>query len=242
MPFYAYPSTQLENTTPDTWGTVDQLLDTTLLRDILPANTIGLVVRPIGGATVEHFGLRHPDCAQSRVGEISGNGHCWCVVKCNSNIEFEAHRGNTDVHYFLEGYITDKGDDVVLFTNAYDKTPPTDNAWNDVDLSGECPNAIGIIFEVQGIEGWFSDARKNGSTSGRTDVASKHYWGIMGCDASQIMEYYKGVFGGDPMRLYILGYIKSNGVFKLNWRDITPRVVALTFTSIRPLSSTGTIA
>jgi len=224
MPFYSYSSLQLAPPAADAWGTVDRMLaaPNTLLKDLLPSNTIGLVVRPIGGAGFEFCGLRHPDSTDSRTGDINGNAHCWCVVKCNSNKEFEFYRGSTAVTIYLEGYITDQDNDVVLFTNATEKTPAPNNAWSDIDLAALCPGAIGIIYEVQGDSGWMWDARNNESTSGRNDVAGEHGWGIMGCDASQIMEYYKGIFGTDPQKLFILGYIKDNGSFKVNWTDITP--------------------
>jgi len=166
-------------------------------------------------------GLRKNGSTDDRKDELDNNTHSWALVGIDSNDIFEAYCHRIDrFKLYLVGY-TKSG--VTFLTNGVDKTPGSANEWVDMDCSSEAPSAIGLIFETFGSVGKDLGCRKEGSTDDRTLVVYKErncFSAIIGCDASQVAEGYRGstTFGS---KFYLIGYVTDGCTFNTNATDLS---------------------
>jgi len=163
-------------------------------------------------------GLRKNGSTDTRTPNRRPATHCWSAIGVDDNRIFEANVGDTtSIDIYLIGY-TKSG--VTFFTNSYTKAPDAGD-WEDVDCS-ECPNAIGLIWEIIGHPWLVQDfgIRKNGSTDNRLgEVVSRHGFGaIIGCDSSQICEIYRE---NALQNCYLVGYITDGATFNTNGTDVS---------------------
>jgi len=183
----------------------------------LPAGATGAIIHWVSPtATNNALALRKKGSTDDRTGSAfsNANGHPMTIVGVDSDRVFQEYHYDSPPAFTLEAWLigyTMPG--VVFFTNAYDKTPAA-GAWTDIDLSVECPGAIGIIAEVN-VGSFGYGIRKNGSSDNRNERGN-HKWVIIGCDANQIIEFYDG---SSAPSLWILGYITAGATFKTNADD-----------------------
>lgn len=206
----------------DNWVTVSRTPSPIqYLSNLLPSNTVGVFLYYYVGEANRDFGFRKPGSTDDRsTYSISSLHQCYATVGVDASNNFEAYFDKQSVQeVWLIGYVTD--DDAVFFTNAYNKTPTVFSDWIDVDLSTECPSAIGIIFEYTRSAGYFLGVRKNGSSDARTRAGSGHGYGIIGCDGGQVIECYDLEHLGEATELFIIGYITSGMTFNTNAVDIS---------------------
>ena len=186
------------------WRTVD-------VSDYVPVGATGVILH-FTGASGRNIGARKKGSTDNRT--QTGRDHCWAPTGLNESLQLEVYRGNAGTSVYLVAYT---GTGVVFFDNAYTKAL-TPAAFENIDLSVECPGAIGIIYErTSGTIQWA--LRENGSSDDRP-ATSYHAWGVIGCDASQLIN--SKVNGGDT--LYVVGYVYQGAVFKTNGVDKTPSV------------------
>jgi hypothetical protein len=79
--------------------------------------------------------------------KVLGDSWIMMVVGLDDNKIFEAYRSRTDSVFYLMGYI--KGENIVMFTNAVDKSITVNNTWVDVDLSDVAPNAVFSFWDFR---------------------------------------------------------------------------------------------
>lgn len=107
---------------------------------------------------------------------------------------------------------------VTFLTNGADKSTATTGSFENVDVSSECPNAIGVIIEYVGT-GWQKLAlRKEGSADDRSNYCYGHGWAIVGCDASQIFEQK---IDNAALDIFIVGYVTTGATFLTNATDLS---------------------
>ncbi|MBA7627940.1 hypothetical protein ES703_35409 [subsurface metagenome] len=189
----------------------------------VPSNATGAIIRYTGGdAKVDGITFRKPGGSGSGAGtDQLPAGHGWTVAPV-VNQELEVYREHSAISVYLWGWTTS---DVMFLDTPPKKTPAVGDSWEDVDCSSECPGAIGIIYEIEDMNGWFYGVRKKGSGDGY-DSASWHRWGIIGCDSNQVFQCYMALFGEVIItELFIVGYITQGtaGLFT-NRQEITPGV------------------
>lgn len=207
--FVPVPSVDVTPATTGSWQDVD-------VSSYIPSGATGAILHLEGTALAEDFGLRKKGSTDNHLKEMYGNS--WALIGVDGDRKFQAYIGAHHTIY-LVGY-TKIG--VTFFTNGYDKTPICDQTWREVDLSTECPGAIGVILQ------YFSryntsqyGIRKHGSTDDRRDEAIyMGQWGlIIGCDENQHVDFW-GKEDNVPT-LFLVGYITDGATFKTNADDIS---------------------
>ncbi len=192
--------------------------------EYLPAGATGVILHVgrdgSGGGPATPVGFRKPGSTDNRFndfGEVGDDEHFWAMCGVDENLIFDAYATNVPGMYiYLVGY-TATG--VVFFDNALVRDVGGDEAWNNIDLSAECPNAIGIIIEITGDQEEYS-LRKNGSTdTGSKHIANvrDHVWAIIGCDGGQVIQSWRKT---NAVVFYIVGYVTEGAVFFTNGTDM----------------------
>jgi hypothetical protein len=213
--FKKYTPTQLRVTISDAWVTCDRTTAFILLSDLLPADTVALFLHVVNQSAAEAVGLRKPGSTDDRKPLNPSDCHQWTVVGVDASISFEIWLGNASSQLvYLVGYMTSGSG--VMFDNGVAQGG-TNWTWVEKDLSGICPNAIGVIFEMVS-NGMFWGVRPADSAQDRYGAGYGHEWGIIGCDANQKIDYYKSAAG---QTLYIVGYITADAVFLTDAEDIS---------------------
>lgn len=190
----------------------------------VPAGATGAILHIdyARGSGSSPFALRKKGSTDDRSAYTIGyNTHGWAMVGLDEARTFQIWLYESDdVDVYLVGY-TATG--VVFFDNAYDKSLTVTGSWQTIDLSAECPGAIGIIIEVvhDGAANFFG-LRKNGSTDEHYSwsfYARRRAYAVIGCDAAQLIQ---GKIDGLTIDFYIIGYITEGAVFKTNSDDESP--------------------
>ena len=216
---------------PEDYGTWKTLNVRSLCK--LPEFATGIIfhlVHPYGGA-MSDFGIRKTGSTDTRKWPVDRETHQWGMVGVSTagNIDVFAEYENRLFELWIAGY-TIGG--VTFLTNGVNLSPTGIGAWETVDASGQAPNACGLIFEVV-TSGVGADraagARMTGSTDSRTEIVANHGWMVIGCNAAQEVDLYKG---GPNTMLFLMGYILDGAAFLTNaadhsltgtgvWTDIT---------------------
>ena len=203
------------------WNTVD-------VSAYVPVGATGVILHLVNqsGGTIG-CNLRKKGSTDARNYGIRAGGHAWAMIGVDENRQFEIFSGfSVDFHLYLIGY-TASG--VIFFDNAYNKSLGAAGAWTDIDLSSECPGAIGIIIEVintSGAQLYGYNFRKKGSADNRINffVEDKLYkgnvtWAVIGCNGSQVIE---GIIQNLAVDFYVVGYITTGAVFHTNAIERSP--------------------
>lgn len=170
-----------------------------------------------------YFGIRKKGSTDDRHARyISGTFHCWAAMGVDADRHCEIYVGHvTRIDIYLVGY-TMSG--VTFFDNGYPKTPATSGSFQEVDCSGQAPNAIGLIFEMDVVLSGGSGygLRMPGSSDWHyVGVENPHdtFGAIVGCDSNQKIELYRQ---GSNTYFYLIGYITDGAGFYQNGIDMTP--------------------
>ncbi|MBA7550274.1 hypothetical protein ES705_42784 [subsurface metagenome] len=214
--FYPLPEpVKLTLTAASAWTDMD-------VSAYVPVGATGVILHIVNKDSPPDYaiGLRKKGSTDNRTEEIHRVSHFWAMIGVDENRKFQSYVGDTtEIEIYLVGY-TATG--VVFFDNAYDKTPGVTNSWQDIDLSAECPGAIGVIVEITASAPTYNDygLRKYGSTDNRYEGTEMHNWAIIGCDTSQVMQAFIGHAAGcDISGIFIVGYVTQGAVFKTNAND-----------------------
>ena len=94
--------------------------------------------------------------------------------------------------------------------------------WTDIDLSAECPNAIGVIIMVEETGAAAQDygLQHNDSTDDRVHpiCLSGNQWAIVGCDSNQVIEGYIGA--AVSVDFYVAGYFTEASGFSFETNGV----------------------
>ena len=170
--------------------------------------------------------------------------HKWLMVGLDENRVFQYYANIAeDIKFYLVGYT---GTGVVFFDNFVNKVLGVNNAWTDIDLSSECPGAIGIIVNFQNHSGaniykW--GCRQKGSTDDRRGTGcyaleSSQYLSVIACNSSQVIQ---GWYQSANIKIYVVGYITKGAVFNTDGEDVTPASTG-TWTEKTPTATKPCIA
>lgn len=189
-----------------------------------PLDVNGVVLEVYNGALgVNDWGVRCKGSTDNRTKGSSGKNHCWVVVPLDSNDVFQYCVPGISPNLFIKLVGFTMADHVSLNTNAASITLSSTGAWETVDLSSSCPDAIGIIVEVYSPQTGFHDmgVRCYGSTDNRIATTYKRnaFSAIIGCDSEQRIQLYRE---NTNVLFYVTGYIESGAQFYTNGPDITP--------------------
>ena len=186
--------------------------------DYVPSYATGAVVHLVSTVGIESIGVRINGSAQDFQGDVAT--HIWTMVGVDASFIFEGYIETATDYIYLVGFT---GSGVNYKTVADDISLAGALAWTDIDLSVEAPDAVGVIVAVDNTAAG-NDAyglRKNGSVDNRVDGISGNgwYYGIIGCDAAQIIEGYVGALTTD---FYLVGYITADFTFETDATDKSP--------------------
>ncbi|KKL45111.1 hypothetical protein LCGC14_2358950, partial [marine sediment metagenome] len=205
---------ELTLTASDAWTDMD-------VSAHIPAGATGVILHiEHRRVSVDNFGLRKKGSTDNRINNMWDESHMWAMIGVDEARQFQYYAGfHSEMDIYLVGY-TATG--VIFFDNAVQKVPGGFGAWTDVDVSAECPNAIGVIIELVDASagGKACCVRKNGSTlETKWGITRSHAWAITGVDGAQKYE----AWGTDASAtFYVVGYITEGAVFPANGVDKTP--------------------
>jgi len=209
-----YPITPV-NVTPSTTGAWTDVN----VSSYIPSGATGVVLH-VTATNDWVFGYRKNGSTDARTGTMRPNSHAWAMIGVDANRIFEAYIQMTACPtIWLVGY-TMTG--VTFLTNGVNKSPGSTGSWVDMNCSSDAPSSVAVIFEI--IETDASNTafglRKNGSTDNRvTTVHTRSCLGaIIGVDASQICEGYKG---GSLVYMYLVGYATDGVTMNTNATDVS---------------------
>jgi len=210
-----YPLTPVK-VTP---GTINSWVDVDVSSHV-PSGATGVLLHLVNNwVSSNDMGVRKNGSSDNRHPNLRAYCHCWAAIGVDANRIFEAYIGaySPNLEIWLVGYTKDG---VTFFDNGYDKSLGTPYVWTDIDCSTECPNAIGLIFEVHPVTQSSFGFRKNGSADNRWEGVLGHnsHTVIIGCDASQICE---GRIGSTDCDFYLIGYITAGATFNTNATDLS---------------------
>jgi hypothetical protein len=207
--FIPITPTKLTVSSPSAWTDVDT-------SSLVPAGASGVILHIVNtGVSAYALGLRPNGVTDNnRYGTIYQTSHTWALVGVDSNRILEAYVGSTTyIELWLVGYV--KSWAVTFFTSPsyYDKTPATAGSWQTVNCATECPNAIGLIFEIQGGSTAYSFGLQKYDSSdnrGATTIYHNTFGFVVGCDSSQRCEAY---VANTAVKMYLVGYITAGVEF-----------------------------
>lgn len=119
----------------------------------------------------------------------------------------------------------------LTFLTPVDVTPSgfSSQVWTDLDLSANVPaGSTGVVLHVRNAStgDLRTQYRKNGSTDNHAGFigdleSSSHQWVHVGCDTSQIIEFYHEDTAGNAV-VWLVGYWDSDATFNTNYTVYTP--------------------
>ena len=211
--FFPIDPVEVTPGTADSWQDVD-------VSGSVPAGATGVILHTVNTSGTSYYvGVRKNGSTDDRHSIIEYTTHWWAVIGVDSNRTFQAYVGSTtDIDIYVVGY-TMSG--VTFFTNSYDKSLSSTGNWYDIECTTEAPNAIGLIWEVQGgaTDREFG-LRKNGSSDDRHRDTKYHktFGAVIGCDASQVCE---GYIENTTVDFFLVGYITDGCTFNTNATDVS---------------------
>jgi len=162
-------------------------------------SAIGLIFEILGGSSNYAVGLRKNGSTDNRIADTRGHRTFGAVIGCDGSQICEGYIENVAVDFYLLGYITDG---CTFNTNATDVSLGSTGSWQDLSALPSGAN-MGIIevndpspYNLYGL-------RKNGSSEDFYQEARCHPWGIVECDASQVIE---GKIEATTVDFFVVGY------------------------------------
>jgi len=171
----------------------------------IPAGATGVILHVVNNNVAAlDYGLRKKGSGDDHANRDTGPfEHFWAAIGVDGSRIFEAYLEiAADFELWLVGY-TMAG--VTFFDNGVHQDGPG-ALWADWDLSVSCPGAVGVILELTGRSISYG-AQCKGSGDNRT-AKGNHYFAIVKCDASQVIEIYGSAVFID---FWCVGYI-TDGV------------------------------
>ena len=162
-----------------------------------PSDT-GLIFE-VAATLKREFGLRKNGSSDNRHRDTNKHSCFGAVIGCDESQICEGYIEDTNVDFFLLGYITDG---VTFNTNATDLSLGSVGSWLDLAALPDESPVMGIIevaisaFNKYGL-------RENGSGEDIYWYADCHPWSILKCDASRIIE---GKIPSTNLDFFLVGY------------------------------------
>ncbi|UCC90668.1 MAG: hypothetical protein JSW24_00395 [Dehalococcoidia bacterium] len=160
-------------------------------------SAIGLIFE-IYASYIREFGFRKNGSSDDRHVDNSGRCCFGAIIGCDASQVCEGYIEATLVDFFLVGYVTDG---CTFNTNASDVSLGGTGAWTDLSALPAGAN-MGFVEVVSG-GAYLYGLRKNGSSEDIYFEVYKHLWGIVECDASQVIE---GKISDTVVDFFVVGY------------------------------------
>ena len=171
------------------------------------ADTVAVLVEAINthAANVYQVGLRKNGSADNRTGSMGNDEHYWAMCGVDGDEILEGYIGSTTVDFYLSAYYD--GSNLVMQTNATDKSLGVIAAWTDIDCSAQVPaGTTHVFFEIADSVGAIYGFRCNGVTATSTGAAL-HNGAIAPVDSNRVCEGYISNLAVD---FYLMGYVTSD--------------------------------
>jgi hypothetical protein len=162
-------------------------------------SAVGLIFEIKGGGSLA-YGLRKNGSSDGRYSGVYYHSCFGTVIGCDINQICEGYIESTSNDFFLVGYITDG---CTFNTNATDVSLGSTGSWLDLSALPSGAN-MGFIEVYDVSEGSYNyGLRKNGSSENIYHTVMYHCWGIVECDATQIIE---GEIENTAVDFFVVGY------------------------------------
>ncbi|MEE8234562.1 MAG: hypothetical protein V3R41_07760, partial [Gammaproteobacteria bacterium] len=165
----------------------------------------------IDGQFSQQSGLRNANSTDNRLRDAR---HSWAIVGVNSTEEFEGHITDTNIDFFLVGYVT-KG--ATFFVNATDKSLSSLNSWLDIDISGDTVSetANGAFIEVIGpaTGDRHFGLRKADTSENILEGVVFHPWGFVETNRTEVLE---GQINNANVDFFLNGYSHADNGTQYN--------------------------
>jgi len=165
-------------------------------------SAIGLIFDIANAGGSADGGFRKNGSSDDRHTDFHYHSDLGAIIGCDGEQICEGYIQNTDIDFFLVGYITDG---CTFNTNATDVSLGSTGEYLDLTaLPDENPN-MGFI-EVSSTSGYMYGLRKNGQSGGYYDIyqdAYDHPWAIVECDANRVIE---GKIESTSVDFFVVGY------------------------------------
>ena len=167
----------------------------------------------ITASAAYQFGLRKNGSSDDRHIDTDDHRCFGAIIGCDASQICEGYIENTAVDFYLVGYITDG---CTLNTNATDVSLGSTGSW--LDLSALPSGANMGFIEVITTDGAYNyGLRENGSSEDIYYHPALHPWGIVDCDASQIIE---GEISNTDVDFFVVGYSTAVTLVEKSSSDI----------------------
>ena len=129
--------------------------------------------------------------------------HVWAIIGCDGSQQVDLYKDNTQIHYFLIGYVTSGA---IFLTNAVNKSPAAEGSYVVTDCSASAPSAVMLFFRIRdsNIKAWA--IRKNGSTEDIYVAYSRQAFAMVACDSAIKVEIKTVWVLTAPNGVYLVGY------------------------------------
>ena len=145
------------------------------------------------------FGLRMNGSADARTNNTAYRNCVGVIIGCDAGQVVEGYIGGTSVDWFLLGYVTAEA---IFNVNAVNVSLGSINSW--IDRAALPAGATGGFYEVANNAGAAAyGLRKNGSAESILTNAVNHPWGMVACDASQLVE---GRIASTDIDFFVVGH------------------------------------
>lgn len=195
--YFGSDSVFFTNAVDKSLGSTGSWLDIDISADTGGDTAIGAIFEAIGPPAT--FGFRKNGSSDDR-GSLFIWRHVWSVIGVDGSEICEGKISDLSVDFFLVGYIKS---DATFNINATDLSLASTGAWTD--LTALPGGATGGFIECcePGYNRSFG-LRKNGSSENiYLEMGCQHTWGLVECDASQIIE---GEISATDMDFFLVGY------------------------------------
>jgi hypothetical protein len=176
-------------------------------------SAVGLVWEFVGTTAYNDYayGFRKNGSTDNRTGTTRLHYGFGAIIGCDASQICEGYIANTAVDFYLLGYITDGA---AFNTNATDISLGSTGSWLDLTALPATAN-MGFI-EVNSSSIYSYGLRKNGSSEDIYYDATRHPWGIIECDASQVIE---GKIENTYVDFFVVGYSTAAAITEKSSSD-----------------------
>jgi len=227
-----------------TWVTAEDVTpsDTTGWQEVdtatIPDGATGAIIQIINDNTANtdfRTGLRRADSTDTRIELQHEESHEWAIIGVDSTGKFDAYRNDTEIKYWLHGYLEDG------FTNkqnSVDHTPGTAGSFQNVDITASTTGDATVgVFEFDGLANQTTGAQHPDSTDDATHTWRQHAWNMVGLNSSEQCEWYLESVSTDA--IWLVGYFTANVTMLTDWVDRTADVTDEMWAALTALDSSA---
>ena len=165
----------------------------------VPANAIGAIFEIYGGGIGPYeIGLRPPTSSEDT--RKYGCKRTFLGITGCSSQKVDLYRQNDAAKFYLIGYITDGA---TFLDTSVDKSLAATGSWEEIDCSGDAPNAVWLFFDIDTSGAVLSGGLRKYGSANEDYKNSRWRQAAIECDANQKVQ---GKIESTAVDFYLVGY------------------------------------